>query len=148
MKVTNAYLAAVIGALSITAVAQTGSEAVHRNDSKIVGVWKATEDGVPSVTLNVTDESGSLQGAVVFYLLRREPGGQTTSTPGIPEPLVDLEFDGKTLTFVVSHRRAHPPESLTSTPMHFRMDLRSKGDAFLENATESGPTATLTKSDD
>ena len=147
MKVTNAYLAAVIGALSIIAGAQTGSKAVHRNDSKIVGVWRATESGLPSVMLNVTDESGSLQGAVVFYLLRREPGGHTTSTPGIPEPLVDPQFDGKTLTFAVSHRRARAPESLTSTPMHFRMDLRGKGDAFLENATELGPTATLTKSD-
>ena len=44
-----------------------------------------------------------------------------TSSPGIPEPLFNLKFEGRTLTFQVSHRRAHPPRTLDDPPVSFRL---------------------------
>jgi hypothetical protein len=67
-------------------------------------------EGLPAVVLVVTDEGGSLSGAVVFYFqTRKTVNDPWASTPGLPEPLFRLYFDGKTLSFQVSHRRAHPP---------------------------------------
>ena len=80
-------------------------------------------NGLPAVTLTVTDEGGSLNGAVLFYLHRREPGQTETATPGVPEPLMKPNFDGATFTFEVSHRRAHPPQTLQDGPIPFRMKL-------------------------
>jgi len=55
--------------------------------SPVVGVWRANADGLPYITLNITDENRDLSGAVLFYLHRREPGTPITSAPGLPEPL-------------------------------------------------------------
>jgi hypothetical protein len=108
----------------------------------IVGVWRAQADGLPFLTLTFTEEGGKLEGAVLFYLHKREPGGQVTSSPGIPEPLFDLHFDGKRASFAVSHRRAHPPASLSTPPVQFHMDLTDAMHASLVNESESngGPT--------
>jgi hypothetical protein len=138
-----------------TGLAQSGSVqsgsarngALLKADTSIIGVWRAQIDGLPWVTLTLTDEGGTLAGAVLFYLHRREPGGQVTSTPGVPEPLLNPHFDGKILTFKVSHRRAHPPDSLSSAPVEFRLELPSNGRGSLVNDTEPGPAATLERSD-
>jgi hypothetical protein len=110
-----------------------------QNHNAIEGVWRAQIDGLPAVTLYVTYETGSLNGAILFYLLRKEPGKAETSTPGIPEPLIDPKLDGVTLTFSVSHRRAHPPASLDTPPVHLSLRLTGPNRGELVNESESSP---------
>jgi hypothetical protein len=151
------YALALILSLLVaaTGLAQSGSVqsgsarngALLKADASIIGVWRAQIEGLPLVTLTLTDEGGTLSGAILFYLHIREPGGQVASTPGVPEPLLNPHFDGKILTFKVSHRRAHPPGSLSSAPVEFRLELPSNGRGSLVNDTEPGPAAALVRSD-
>ncbi len=83
-----ALAAAAICAHAVRVVAQAGQSA-------IAGVWRLQQNGLPSVTLNISYESGTLNGAILFYLLRKEPGKTETSTAGIPEPLIDPKFDAR-----------------------------------------------------
>lgn len=95
-----------------------------KNDaSRITGVWRAqTADGLPVFSLVVTNETGELTGAIMFYLLKREDVNHPwTSTPGLPAPIFHPTFDGKTLTFQVSHRHAHPPRTLSDPPVTFKL---------------------------
>jgi hypothetical protein len=105
-------------------------------------------NGLPMVTLTITDEGGSVAGAALFYLLRRDEKGAVSSSPGIPEPLLDPVFDGKVLTFQMSHRRAHPPGSLADPPANFRLTLtgENKGE-FVNKSEEGSPAIPLVKSD-
>jgi len=107
----------------------------------IEGVWRMKMDGLPAITLNITYESGSLNGAILFYLLRKDPGQPETSSPGIPEPLLNPTFDGVTLTFAVSHRRAHPPATLSDPPARFRLRITAPGRGRLVNELQpdAGP---------
>jgi hypothetical protein len=107
----------------------------------ILGIWRCQMEGLPAVTLTVTDEGGTLTGAVLFYLHRRAPGQAVTATPGVPEPLFNPIFDGKALTFQVSHRRAHPPGSLEDAPVTFQVKLDSAGNAQLLNESANDPKA-------
>jgi hypothetical protein len=133
---------------SVCAAQASGSD--DSSVAPVVGVWRAQMEGLPAMTLTVTDEGGSLSGAVLFYLHRREPGQPVTATPGAPEPLLHLQFDGKTLTFQVSHRRAHPPGSMQDGPVTFRLMLDGAGNAALVSVSEPDPNApayALVKSD-
>ena len=113
----------------------------------ILGVWRGQLDQMPAFTLVVTDEGGELQGAILFYLIRRDkPGEPPTVTPGIPEPIFHPIFDGKTLRFQVSHRRAHPPRTLSDPPATFQLTLTDDGKAQVSNLSE-GPPLTVTRSD-
>jgi hypothetical protein len=119
----------------------TGSE-------RFVGVWSGQMEILPAVTLNITDEGGGLSGAVVFYLIKKSSvmSEPTTSTPGPPEPLFKPRVDGNTLVFEVSHRRAHPPGTLSDPPAHFRLKLLDHDKAELVNESEgSGPAIVLTR---
>ena len=120
---------------------QSGNVQTPRPDlSRLTGVWRGQMDGMPAVTLVVTDEGGELQGAILFYLIRRDrPGEPPTATPGIPEPIFHPTFDGRTLTFQVSHRRAHPPGSLSDPPVSFRLTLTGPNQAEFANESEKGP---------
>jgi hypothetical protein len=112
------------------------------------GVWRATFDGLPGVSLVVTDESGSLAGAVLFYLhVRKTPNDPYTATPGLPEPIFHLRVEGNTLMFQASHRRAHPPRAVPDPPMAFSLTLMGADAAQFTNQTEHGPTVTMTRSD-
>ena len=104
-------------------------------------------DGLPFVTLTVTNEGGRLAGAVLFYLIRRDEKGTASSSPGIPEPLVNPTFDGKVLTFQVSHRRAHPPRTLTDPPVNFRLMLTGDNKGEFVNRNEGSPPLQLVRSD-
>jgi hypothetical protein len=119
----------------------TGSE-------RFVGVWRGQMEILPAVTLNITDEGGGLSGAVLFYLIKRSSSMSepTTSTPGIPEPLFNPKLEGQSLVFEVSHRRAHPPGTLSDPPAHFRLKLLDHDKAELVNESESsGPAIVLTR---
>jgi hypothetical protein len=109
------------------ASSQSSVTANHReklpDNTSIVGIWRGKLDSLPAITLTIEEESGKLTGAVLFYLIRTEPGIPATATPGVPEPLIDPRFDGKTLVFKVRHEHAHPPASLHDPPVSFRVEL-------------------------
>jgi hypothetical protein len=115
----TARLSAVflLALMSATAVA-----APTADNSRIVGVWRGAEGSLPVITLTISEESGRLTGAALFYLIRGAPGTERSSSPGIPEPLIDPSFDGKTLTFKVSHRHAHKGTE-HDPPVILRMEL-------------------------
>ena len=81
MRTRIAVFCAVMALCGLRGLAQANDE--HER-SRFMGVWRADVDGLPFVTLNLTDESGTLAGAVLFYLHRRNPGQPVTSSPGIP----------------------------------------------------------------
>ncbi len=147
MKSRN-ILASLLMTMAAAAVAQTAPTSAASSTASIEGVWRAQADGFPFIALTVTDETGSLSGAVLFYLHRREAVGKPwTSTPGVPEPLFNLKFDGRTLAFEVSHRRAHPPRTLHDPPMSFHMKLIDADKADLVNDNEPGPQLVLERTD-
>jgi len=105
-------------------------------------------DGLPFIALLITNENGGLSGAVLFYFHHRDAVGQPwTSTPGLPEPLFNPKFDGKTLTFQVSHRRAHPPRTLNDPPVSFRFKLMGANRGELVNENEASPVTVLVRSE-
>lgn len=108
------------------------AQAVDNKD--VVGVWRAQMGELPVFTMVITDEGGGgLSGAIVFDLIRRDgPDQKATATPGIPEPLLHPTFDGKTLTFQLSHRRAHAPRTLNDPPvtMSFKAPELGKSEDF------------------
>ena len=109
MKVIAALLACVCFAF-----------AADKN-AAVDGVWRAKMDDLPALVLTISDEGGELRGAIMFYLIRRDPGQPPHADPGIPEPLFNVRFDGKELNFQVSHRRAHPPRTANDPPVSFRL---------------------------
>lgn len=129
-----------IAILAAPCLSQSGA-AGKPSLTPVLGVWRCQMEGLPAITLTVTDEGGSLTGAVLFYLHRREPGQTVTASPGVPEPLFNPHFDGKTLTFQVSHRRAHPPGSLNDGPVTFQLRLEGDSRAQFVNKDEYGPNA-------
>jgi hypothetical protein len=112
---------------TILLIASTAALAAPAVDnSPVLGIWKAQTDSLPMMTLTVEQQNGQLIGAVLFYLIRRDPGVPMTSSAGAPEPLIDPTFDGKTLTFKVSHAHAHPGTE-HDPPAAFRFELSADG---------------------
>jgi hypothetical protein len=135
--------------VAATGFTQNGSAkggVVPTGNAAVVGVWRGDLESLPWATITLTEEGGGLSGAILFYLHRREPG-VTSSTPSVPEPLLNPHFDGRVLSFAVSHRHAHPPGSLGDAPIHLQMDITSKDHATLVNQDEAGPSAALVRSD-
>ena len=145
MKIRAVLFCSLLLAMATIAHSSHPNEAADQ--SPILGVWRAEMDGLPFVTLTITDENGGLSGAILFYLHRREKGKPVTSTPGIPEPLLNPHLDGGTLIFKVSHRRAHPPRSLSDSPVEFRLRLNGADRAALVTTNESTSEFVLKRSD-
>jgi len=149
MRPRMVAIAAALLMLSIPGGAQATSPKQHQPPSfaAVTGVWRAQFNNLPVFTLVVTDEGGGLSGAILFYMLKREDANHPfTATPGLPEPIFNPTFDGKTLTFQVSHRRAHPPRTLSDPPSTFKLTLADDGKAQVQNLSE-GPPLTVTRSD-
>jgi hypothetical protein len=119
-------LRALILALSCACVAFAADKY-----SAVTGVWRAQMDGLPALTMTISDEGGELTGAILFYLIRRDDGQPARSSPGSPEPMFNLKFDGKTLDFRVSHRRAHPPRTVNDPPVNFRLTITGPNEGML-----------------
>ena len=135
---------------ALTATAQSAQPQLPQTPAPatITGVWRGQMEGLPAVTLVVTDESGSLSGAVLFYFqMRKTVNDPYTSTPGLPEPMFGMNFDGKTLTFKVSHRRAHPPRTLSDLPVTLTLTLTGPNQAELMNKSDRGPVLAMVRSD-
>lgn len=134
MKMRSALFSILLWSIAAAAQSQsapTVAKTATMNAAPILGVWRAEADGLPFVTLTIADEGGSLSGAVLFYLHRRDGGKPVAASPGIPEPLLNPSFDGKILTFQISHRRAHPPRTLSDPPVTFRLELTGTNTAAL-----------------
>ena len=134
----------IVGLMAIACALQSQT----KGSDRFVGVWRGQMEILPAVTLNITDEGGGLSGAVLFYLIKKSStmSEPTTSTPGVPEPLFNPRVEGQSLVFEVSHRRAHPPKTLSDPPVHFRLKLLDQDKAELVNETEnSGPAVVLTR---
>src|SRR5579875_3175897 len=101
------------------------------DESSVLGVWRGNLGSLPAVTLNVERKGDNLIGAILFYLIRRGQDGTQTSSPGIPEPILDPIFDGSTLSFKVSHKNAHPPRTLNDPPVQFQFTISGPGRALL-----------------
>jgi hypothetical protein len=113
---------------------------VAADTASIVGVWRGVwggdGGGLPCISLTLSNETGNLSGAILFYLFRKDQGQAATSTPGDPVPLIDPKFDGKTLTFEVSRRFAHPPGTLNDPPISFRFTLTGANKGSINNVSE------------
>ena len=149
MRIKSVFLLFLLPLMAVAAGAQSSRDGTGAaSDTALVeGVWRTQMDGLPCITLTVTDESGSLTGAVLFYLLRREPGQPAAATAGIAEPLFNLRFDGLTLTFQVSHRRAHPPRTLKDAPVNFRLRLTGPSRGELSNPNDTSSTIAMVRAD-
>lgn len=143
LKLSTAFLALLLAACGV--FGQTTSAAM---DAAINGVWRGEMNGLPVLTLLVTDERGGLTGARLFYFQKRTTEKEPwTAVPRTPEPIFNPPFDGKTFLFEVSHRRAHPPGSLNDPPKHYRLTLIGPSMAEAVNLDEQGPALTLVRSD-
>jgi hypothetical protein len=120
----------------------------HQNASNFTGVWRGQFDKLPGIDLVIADEGSGLHGAILFYLHKR-PDINTlyTSTPGLPEPILNISVDGQTLHFQVSHRRAHPPRTLHDPPMSFQLKLTAPDQAQLVNDSEGAPMLVMKRTD-
>jgi len=58
------------------------SSAGKINSAPILGVWRSQMEGLPAVTLTVTDEGGSLGDPPVSFQLKLDPDGKTASSSG------------------------------------------------------------------
>ncbi|MGC1296063.1 MAG: hypothetical protein WA869_13595 [Alloacidobacterium sp.] len=150
MRAKQRYICLLWLMFTVIAYSQAALSAqatLTQETTPILGVWRAQMDGLPAVTLTITNEGGRLAGAVLFYLLRRDEKGTASSSPGIPEPLLNPTFDGKVLTFQISHRRAHPPRTLTDPPANFRLTLTGTNKGEFVNKDEDSPAIQLVRSD-
>lgn len=112
----------------------------NRRNVAIVGVWRVELDNLPAVTLNVTDEAGSLQGAVLFYPIRHNEGKPATSSPGDPEPILNPQFDGKSLTFHLSRHSSADAYTVGNPPLTFRLSLTGPDEGNLVRIPEGRPS--------
>ena len=140
-----------ICAMLLAAAAAVGQNsnvpATYADHSRITGVWRCQTDGLPAVTIVISDEGGSLSGAVLFYFhMRKTVSDPYTSTPGLPEPMFNLQVNGVTLTFQMSHRRAHPPRTLNDPPIEFHLTVTGPNQGELVNESENGPGCTMVRS--
>jgi hypothetical protein len=109
--------------------------------SDITGVWRGEMDGVPALVMTICDEGDELTGAMLFYLVRREEGQPVRSSPGHPTPMFNMKFDGKTLRFRVSHRRAHGARTANDPPVAMRLTITGGGEGMIIH--ESDETVSL-----
>jgi hypothetical protein len=141
-------IAFLSAALMLAPIAAAQSESNQPVDNKpILGVWRAQMDGQPAFTLVITGENGGLSGAILFYKLMREDENHIyIASPGVPEPILNPKFDGKVLTFQVSHRRAHPPGTLNDPPVTFWLKPTANDKAQFIQLNEQH-TMIITRSD-
>ena len=134
---TRSRIPLLMMAMALIVAAILAAQSKPNNDA-ITGIWRGEIDNVPAATLNITDEAGPLQGAMLFYLVRRHPGKPSTSSPGLPEALFNPQFDGKKLTFQLSHRHAHA-NTTSDPPVAFYMELTGPDEAKLVRVPQDGP---------
>ena len=120
--------------------AADGSDLIlRRRADPIAGTWRGKIYDLPGVILTVSDDEGKLSGTILFYFLRRNTehdSWEVDTTHSMALPLLDPKFDGKILSFQVSHKEAHPPRTLNDPPSFFQMRVTGKDEGELLNLTE------------
>ncbi len=131
----------VLALTTLLCAAIPAQTAPAKASAALTGVWRGQMDNMPAVTLTITDEGGKLSGAILFFLhMRATENDPWTSRPATAaEPILNPVFDGETVRFMVSHKRAHPPGTLNDPPSHFHLTLLGPDKAGLVNETEAGP---------
>jgi len=126
-------------ATTLLLVGLLSAPAARAAGSTIAGTWRGKMYGLPAVVLRVKDEGGTLSGTITFYFLHRKTESdpwEVDTKHANPLPLLDAKFDGKALSFQVSHKEAHPPRTLNDPPSSFQLQLTGEGQAALRNLTE------------
>jgi hypothetical protein len=101
-----------------------------------LGIWRGTLEGVPSVTLTLADDTGSLDGTIVFYGL----DGETHKVVAMePHTLIHPTLDGNALTFQVKRLDA----TLITVKVVFITP--TKAELHCLNCGDDAPLAELTK---
>ena len=101
-----------------------------RTQNPIVGVWEGKMNDLPAVELTVRDNNGKLGGTIVFFFQRKDTGTWKVERQN-GEPLSETAFDGKTLSFKISHERAHTDSSPDEPPVSFKFTLSSSEEGEL-----------------
>lgn len=69
---------------------------VQTSKAAPVGVWRSFDNGLPTVTLTIAEDSGEIGGAVVFYAIDRESRRILSVEP---HTLLQPKLEGHMLTF-------------------------------------------------
>lgn len=115
----------------VAALYQLLSVSLVGQESLLEGVWRADLGGLPALVITISNEGGDLRGAILFFLIRRDTDRPASATATLPEPLFHLKFDGASLEFQVSHRRAHPPRTAHDAPVTFRLTITGTNEGWL-----------------
>ncbi len=103
MRITTLLIASTLSWIS-NAGAQTASPSIEQPfvHAKWSGVWQATLDGIPSVTLTLADDAGEANGTIVFHAIVKDRNdGHPYSFSTEPHTLIHPRFEGNKLTFQV-----------------------------------------------
>ncbi len=98
-------IASTLGSMSgAQAAGQTASKSIEQPfvHAKWSGVWQATLDGIPSVTLTLADDAGEANGTIVFHAVAKDKSdGHPYSFSTEPHTLIHPRFEGDKLIFQV-----------------------------------------------
>ena len=123
-------------------IAATTLAAQSTNPSDWIGVWQGELDSLPSVTLTLAEDTGTLEGTLVLNIITRD-GGLPHIVAREPHVLINPRIDGVRLSFEAKRI------DNSSSPMHFSVELTSHQDAKIHclNCGENAPTVEITKMD-
>jgi hypothetical protein len=111
----------------------------------IAGKWEGKIDGLPWVTLQITQDHGNLAGTATFYIHDREhPGDPSKGILGKTEvDLVNARLSGNTLLFdVCNHDKSGVTLNAASNELlSFRMTLTGKYEGLLKKVGEEDDIA-------
>jgi len=102
-------------------------------------------NNLPAVTLVVADDHGKLDGYIIFYFQQKESEGWKVTREN-KESLINPTFSGQTLSFEISHEKAHPGESgPADPPVKYEMVLTGSDEAKLKSTNYGVDTETPMK---
>jgi hypothetical protein len=130
MKHRIGVIAFTLVALCASATAQTAS----RNDSW-VGMWQADAEGLPTGTMTLAEDTGTLGGTLVLDIIQREDGHPHVIAQE-PHVLVNPQVDGNKLSFDVRMQKRDGSVKVA----RFVVLLKSDGKASL-HCVNCGPDA-------
>ena len=113
-----------------------------RAESPIAGAWEARANDLPAVKLVIADNKGALRGNVIFYFQQKNGDGWKVVREN-SEPLMEPQFAGQQLSFLISHKDAHPGASgPKDPPVRFEMRLTGPDEGILRSTNYGVSTET------
>jgi biopolymer transport protein ExbD len=140
-------LIAVILAVSISpSIAQSAPAASA--GALFAGTWEGKMNGLPGISLEIQESSGTVGGSVVFYFQQRsDPNSPWQVVRETAVPMVSPHVEGRTLSFEVQHHVCHGCSELGPN-VRFRMTLAGSDEARLwklDETTDSDKGLELTR---